>query len=176
MAQRRAAGLCYNCDEKFVYGHKCKRLFILEVVPDEDKPREAAAPDNSSTDEPVISLHALTGIRSSTYHTMRMWVHIGTVCLTALLDSGFTHNFMDSTVASQLHLPAKHSTNMHVTVGNGDRVACSSRIPDIAMVVGWTSFKMDCYFMDVGGYDLVLGVSFLGSLRPILWDFAEQTL
>ncbi|WVZ98113.1 hypothetical protein U9M48_043591 [Paspalum notatum var. saurae] len=30
--------------------------------------------------------------------------------------------------------------------------------------------------MDVGGYFLVLGVSFLGSLGPILWDFAEQTL
>ncbi|WVZ98115.1 hypothetical protein U9M48_043593 [Paspalum notatum var. saurae] len=136
MAQRRAAGLCYNCDDKFVYGHKCKRLFILEGVPDEDEPRGAAAPDNSSTDEPAISLHALTGIRSNTYHTMRMWVNIGTVRLTALLDSGSTHNFMDSAVASRLHLPAKHSTNMHVTVGNGDRVACSSRIPDIAMVVG----------------------------------------
>jgi hypothetical protein len=32
MAQRRAEGLCYNCDEKFVLGHRCKKLFILEVV------------------------------------------------------------------------------------------------------------------------------------------------
>ncbi|WVZ49241.1 hypothetical protein U9M48_000615 [Paspalum notatum var. saurae] len=44
------------------------------------------------------------------------------------------------------------------------------------MVVGWTSFKVDCYVMDIGGYDLVLGVSFLGTLGPLLWDFAEQTL
>ncbi|WVZ89950.1 hypothetical protein U9M48_036295 [Paspalum notatum var. saurae] len=178
MAQRRAAGLCYNCDEKFVYGHKCKRLFILEVVPDEEDAAEDEAPeqDNSTSDAPAISLHALTGIRSNTYHTMRMWVNVGNVRLQALLDSGSTHNFMDSAVAAKLQLPSKRPTAMRVTVGNGDRVACSSLITDIDMVVGWTSFKVDCYVMDIGGYDLVLGVSFLGTLGPILWDFAEQTL
>ncbi|WVZ51300.1 hypothetical protein U9M48_002455 [Paspalum notatum var. saurae] len=36
MQQRRQAGLCYNCDEKFVPGHRCKRIFVLEVVPDDD--------------------------------------------------------------------------------------------------------------------------------------------
>ncbi|WVZ96354.1 hypothetical protein U9M48_042006 [Paspalum notatum var. saurae] len=178
MAQRRAAGLCYNCDEKFVYGHKCKRLFILEVVPDEEDAAEDEAPeqDNSTSDAPAISLHALTGIRSNTYHTMRMWVNVGNVRLQALLDSGSTHNFMDSAVAAKLQLPSKRPTAMRVTVGNGDRVACSSPITDIDMVVGWTSFKVDCYVMDIGGYDLVLGVSFLGTLGPLLWYFAEQTL
>jgi hypothetical protein len=29
MAQRRADGLCYNCDEKFVLGHRCKKLFVI---------------------------------------------------------------------------------------------------------------------------------------------------
>jgi hypothetical protein len=31
MAERRKLGLCYNCDEQFVHGYKCARLFYLEV-------------------------------------------------------------------------------------------------------------------------------------------------
>jgi hypothetical protein len=29
MPERRRQGLCYNCDEQFVRGHKCPRLFCL---------------------------------------------------------------------------------------------------------------------------------------------------
>src|SRR6185437_13876382 len=32
MTQRRAEGLCYNCDEKFVTGHRCKKLFVIEII------------------------------------------------------------------------------------------------------------------------------------------------
>jgi hypothetical protein len=32
MADRRRQGLCYNCDEPYVRGHKCQRLFYLEVT------------------------------------------------------------------------------------------------------------------------------------------------
>ena len=35
MANRREQGLCYNCDERFVPGHRCKKLFVLEIDPDE---------------------------------------------------------------------------------------------------------------------------------------------
>lgn len=37
-AERRRQGLCYNCDEPYVRGHKCQRLFYLEVCDfDEDQ-------------------------------------------------------------------------------------------------------------------------------------------
>jgi hypothetical protein len=29
---RRDQGLCYNCDERFQRGHRCKRLFHLLIV------------------------------------------------------------------------------------------------------------------------------------------------
>jgi hypothetical protein len=34
MAERREKGLCFNCDEKFSRGHRCQRLFYLEVIDD----------------------------------------------------------------------------------------------------------------------------------------------
>jgi hypothetical protein len=36
MAKRRKQGLCYNCDKPYVRGHKCPRLFYLEVKDKED--------------------------------------------------------------------------------------------------------------------------------------------
>ncbi|KAK5847245.1 hypothetical protein PVK06_003550 [Gossypium arboreum] len=37
MAERRAKGLCYNCDESYYMGHKCKRLVWIEVPDVEGK-------------------------------------------------------------------------------------------------------------------------------------------
>lgn len=34
METRRAKGLCFNCDETFTPGHRCKRLFWLEGIED----------------------------------------------------------------------------------------------------------------------------------------------
>jgi hypothetical protein len=35
VADRRAKGLCYNCDEKFFSGHRCKKLLrIMLDYPD----------------------------------------------------------------------------------------------------------------------------------------------
>jgi len=48
MALRRKQGLCYNCDEPYVRGHKCARLFFLEVAdyiveePDDADPDDGA--------------------------------------------------------------------------------------------------------------------------------------
>jgi hypothetical protein len=36
---RRDRGLCFNCDEHFISGHRCKKLFLLEgIYPEEEEP------------------------------------------------------------------------------------------------------------------------------------------
>jgi hypothetical protein len=45
MTERQRQGLCYNCDEPFVRGHHCQRLFYLEVTADDNE--VAAAEDPS---------------------------------------------------------------------------------------------------------------------------------
>lgn len=74
MLERRRQGLCYNCDEPYVRGHQCKRLFnllltndlseedaALPVVGADDAALLAALlaeqPRADSTEEPVVSLH-----------------------------------------------------------------------------------------------------------------------
>jgi hypothetical protein len=60
MADRHRQGLCYNCEEKFMPGHRCKRFFMLEIVPDDYDDDY----DQATAEEPAISLHALAGIQS----------------------------------------------------------------------------------------------------------------
>lgn len=36
LQDRRKQGLCYNCDEKFSPGHRCKKLFFIDACLDED--------------------------------------------------------------------------------------------------------------------------------------------
>jgi hypothetical protein len=75
MVERQLKGLCYNCDEKYFPGHKCKeqKLFmaISEDVPEEDVtvplveelslPDATQKPANPPEVDPLISLHVLTG-------------------------------------------------------------------------------------------------------------------
>lgn len=36
MQERCKKDLCYNCDKKYEFGHTCKKLFMLEVLGDEE--------------------------------------------------------------------------------------------------------------------------------------------
>jgi hypothetical protein len=63
IVQRRRDNKCFHCDEFFTNGHKpqlCKQLFSFEVlnIDDDDTPP-------IDTDDPTISMHALTDIQPS---------------------------------------------------------------------------------------------------------------
>ncbi|KAK4567431.1 hypothetical protein RGQ29_003280 [Quercus rubra] len=74
MQARRDKGLCYNCDEKFVPGHKCKnqQVYMLETMlelEDVEENKEAATRETQQI-VPKISLHELS--RVDTPQTMRV--------------------------------------------------------------------------------------------------------
>jgi hypothetical protein len=53
MADRRKLGLCYNCDESYVCGHKCPHLFYLEVTDYVvEEPEDDVADDAAATERP----------------------------------------------------------------------------------------------------------------------------
>jgi hypothetical protein len=79
MVERQLKGLCYNYDEKYFPGHKCKEqnifMAISEDISEEDEENPSMYESPESTDitppsdplevEPVISLNALTGFSHS---------------------------------------------------------------------------------------------------------------
>ena len=75
MVERQLKGLCYNCDDKYFLGHKCKEkkifMAISEDVTEEAvegplmveflEPIDITLPSDPLEAEPIISLNTITG-------------------------------------------------------------------------------------------------------------------
>ena len=71
--------------------HRTSSFHRLLTLALEDDEGDSGA-DEPATDEPQISVHAITGIRTS--ETMQVCIQLGGISLLTLLDSGSTHNFV----------------------------------------------------------------------------------
>jgi hypothetical protein len=174
IAQRRKDNKCFHCDEFFTNGHKqqCKQVFVIEVL----DVNEEEADHGPTTNEPTISISALTDIHPRKGRTMQVLVTIYDTVLRALLDSGSTHNFVDSEVAARVGIAFSGRAGLSVAMANGDRVASTGSCTNLKILIAKDAFTIDCYGLSLGSYDMVLGVQWLESLGPVLWDFKNRTL
>uniref|UniRef100_A0ACD5ULC4 Uncharacterized protein n=1 Tax=Avena sativa TaxID=4498 RepID=A0ACD5ULC4_AVESA len=185
--ERHRKGLCFNCDEPYASGHVCARLFYLETVNDGDVEAPTAELDDTIAPEPgattygpvdatafVVSLHALAGIKTA--KTMLLLVTIHGERLTALVDTGSTHNFLSGDAMHRLALQPSGAEQFSVTVANGDRLTCQGMARQVPISIGDEHFSIDCVGINLGCYDFILGIDFLSTLDPILWDFDALTL
>jgi hypothetical protein len=108
--------------------------------------------------------------------TMQLSIVINGARLTALLDSGSTHNFVDTEVVARTGIPLAACSGLRVAVANGDCVASLGCCCNLRIEVGEEPFYIDCYGLSLSSYDMLLGVQWLESLGPILWDFGRWTM
>ncbi|SPT19236.1 unnamed protein product [Triticum aestivum] len=185
--ERRRQGLCFNCDEPYTPSHVCPRLFYLETVNyiEEDASPDGAdalpppaaaetAPAGSPATTLVVSLYALAGIRDE--RTMLLPVMIHGERLVALVDTGSTHNFLPEATMRRLALQPTGGEQPRVTVANDDRLRCHGLARDVPITIGDEHFSITCAGIDLGCFDFILGVDFLQTLGPILWDFDALTM
>jgi hypothetical protein len=106
MVEQQLKGLCYNCNEKYFLGHKCKKqkifMAISEDFSEEDvetplvfmspEPTDITPPSDPPKVESIISLNALTGF--SAPQTLKLIGYIKHKKVIILVDSGCTHNFI----------------------------------------------------------------------------------
>ena len=189
MAFRREKGLCYNCDEKWHAGHRCKgkvMLFIAEEQapsPDSVDHETIADPGTTMLDdhEPPtdsdcshISLHALAGLPSS--ETFRIYGHIRNAKLTILVDSGSTHNFLQPRIAQFLHLQAQHTPPLRVMVGNDAMLTCDQVCPETQVSIQGHTFMVSFHLLPISGVDAVLDIDWLKGLGPVTTDYTESIM
>lgn len=101
---------------------------------------------------------------------MQLPVHIGNTTLVALLDSGSTHTFIKNEIAVQLGLQVQPHSGMSVKVANDVKVISTGVCPKLQFCIE-EHFDHTCYVLPSTGFDIVLGVQWLRSLGPILWNF-----
>jgi hypothetical protein len=115
MDECQLKGLCYNCDDKYFSGHKCKEqnlfMAISRDISEEDvetpivheslEITDITPPSNPPTVEPIISLNALTGF--SAPQTLKLIGYIKHQKVIILVDSGSTHNFIHCHISQETH-------------------------------------------------------------------------
>ena len=115
MFECQLKGICYNRDDKYFSGHKCKEqnlfMAISEDILEEDveTPLVSESPEITDITPPsdppevelIISLNSLTGF--SAPKTLKLIGYIKHQKVIILVDSGSTHNFIHFPRNSLLH-------------------------------------------------------------------------
>src|SRR3954463_4987346 len=96
--------------------------------------------------------------------------------LVALLDTGSTHNFLPEATMRRLAIPTTGGERLRITVANGDRLQCHGLARNVPITIGGEHFSITSAGIDLGCFDFILGVDFLRTLGPILWDFDALTM
>jgi len=120
LEEKGAKGLCYSCDRKYTKGHKCaeKKLFYIDCEEEEENEQESSKKEDihhqpTLEDEEmslIILCNVLVGI--ITPQTLKIEIHIKNKKVIVYIDSGSTHNFIHSKVATVIELFPITSTRM----------------------------------------------------------------
>ncbi|KAM1902895.1 hypothetical protein ACFX13_040481 [Malus domestica] len=177
---KRDKGECWFCPNKWVPGHKCglKQLLMLDVV-DSDAHCEFTDVDDAPPELLAMSLSECAFYGTTAKQSIQTMKVDGVVLgqsVKILLDSGSTHNFIDSRLLKKWGRQAQNTQAFEVMIADGGTVRSSGCCRDTALCLGGYNCVVDLYSLPLGGCDVVLGVQWLSSVSPVLWDFQLLTM
>lgn len=126
-------------------------------------------PQPSHPDNFHLSIQAITGQPSP--KTFRFIASILGHEVSVLIDSGSSHNIIQSRVATFLNISTTPIEAFKVMVGNRDYLECASFCPDIPLLIQSYTFHLPFYMFPIQGADVVLGIQWLQSVGPFFADF-----
>jgi hypothetical protein len=188
MANCQLKFLCYNCDDKYFLGHKCKEqnifVAISEDVSEEDveapllfvspAPTNITPPSDNPKVEPIISINALTGF--SAPQTLKLIGYIKHRKIIIIVASGSTHIFIHRHISQETNFYICVVNNFQIMTVNGGSMKCGGRCENVHLQIGEYHLKYHIFGIDMGGCDIMLGVEWLSIVGPILMYFKKLIL
>lgn len=175
--QRKAAGLCFKCGDRFSPGHQCKNktLLAMEANIDDIVQEELTCEETEGENlKGELSLAAVTGQKSP--NTLRIKGNIHGVPVVILLDTGSTHSFMNAGIAARVQAAIVTTATLSVTVANGEQILSQTVCQGMKWNMQGQEYAFDLRVLTVVGYDIVLGVDWMIMYNPLLFDFVGMTL
>lgn len=178
--ERTSKCLCFNCDDKFVPGHKCKgKMFRLSA--DESCLWEVEDTEEHQDEEEIeviipegqtkISFHAFEGHINA--NTIRLDGYIKFQSVSVLVDTGSTHNFMQVEVAQALKLTIHLIIPFKVSTGSGEKLVCDKVCRNVEIRIQGTAIQMDIFLLPMAGANMVIGIQGLKTLGAVTFDFSS---
>jgi hypothetical protein len=136
MVECQLKGLCYNCDDKYFLGHKCKEKNISMAISEDfskeaveappmvelPEPTDLNLPSDPQKFEPIISLNSLIGF--STSQTLKIIGYIKHRMVIILIDSGIIHNFIHRHIAQETNFYIHVVNEFQIMISNGGSMKC----------------------------------------------------
>jgi hypothetical protein len=178
---RKINGLCFNCGEKFVPGH-------LEICTKRNKPKLNALAindlDRELTDEVLddlaaedvlheefcqLSLNALSTLDRA--DCIKLKTKVRDKVMLILVDSGSTHNFINSSFVMIAKLQTIPTNPRQVTLANGQHITTNSMVPNLHCYCQGKIFSTNMVVLEMQPYDAILGCDWLKSHNPVQFDW-----
>ncbi|KAG8644032.1 hypothetical protein MANES_11G082735v8 [Manihot esculenta] len=125
-------------------------------------------------DEQFFSLNAITGIRNPQSMRLQEYWNGGQVFI--LIDYGSTHSFVSATKVEELGAEVNGQDGLKVNVAHGEQLDSPGICKGIPILLDSHSFSVNLFVLPLTDFDVVLGVNWLRTLGPILWDFAVMRM
>jgi hypothetical protein len=188
MVECQIKGLCYNCDDKYFLGHKCKEQNLFMAISEDISKEDVETPLVSESPEPtditppsdppevgaVISLNALTSF--SAPQTLKLIGYIKHRKVIILVDSGSTHTFIHRRISQETHFYIHAVNNFQIMIANDGSMKCRGHCENVCLQIGDYHLKYHMFAIEMGSCDIVLGADWIRNLGPILMDFKELTM
>ena len=180
--RRREEGRCFRCGQPYSPTHRCpeRKLRVLILGEDEettkdgefevaelikgerDQEPQGETPECNYLDLPFFSINGFSRPK-----TMKMKGNIGEHSVIVLVDSGASHNFISETLANNLGLPISETGVFVVKLGDGRQISSAGMCKQIKLLVNGVSIVADFHLFNLGGVDVILGISWLETLGEV---------
>lgn len=121
-----------------------------------------------------ISAQALHGTETSKSIRLRGWIQDKEMLM--LVDSGSTHSFIDEQISTKLRGVQTLTTPLKVQIADGGQLPCSQVIPHCSWWIQGNNFKTNFRLLQLGSYDVILGMDWLEQFSPMRIDWAKKWL
>ncbi|GKA21527.1 reverse transcriptase [Tanacetum coccineum] len=171
--ERLNKGSCYNCDNKWVRGHKCPRKFLLLMTDDEDDTVQDSKEDVVESGN-ISIINSLIG--QGVPRSLQLWGMICSGTVHVLIDNGSTHNFVRPDVVEKKCLPVQSSKPFKVYIGSGETLLCESICSRVTLSMQGLIMEVDLYVLPRKGSDIVLSIQWLQNLGKVTHDYSNETM
>lgn len=159
-------------------GHQCKQQkSLMNMQGEEEEDKEVWHDVTNETlpeleEEGTLSVHAIEG--KCGVETVRVTGKHKNRELLNLIDSGSTHNFMDTKVAKELKALVGETPFMSITAFDGKKTLRSSMTLAFEWRIHQYAFRFDLRLLEMGRFDMILGVDLIKTFNPCLFDFENS--
>jgi len=88
-----------------------------------------------------------------------------------LIDSGSTHSFLDETIANCLQCDLQETPPLSILIADGTRMVSHCRCVCFKWLMSGQEFSANLQILKLGGCHVVLGVDWMKSVSPLVFDF-----